>query len=144
MRKEAWLDRRQGTGWRMVCAHRQNIQTGIPPTWTHVPSHGCPEAGGIVQETLSLSQFGCDQKASDFMEKEESSFMLMVWASHRRGSGVPQPGLTERRGVSEVPSQAEGRVRAGRIAEKQGQFPRDRVMPHMVSGTESWTQNQCF
>lgn len=49
------------------------------------------------------------------MQKDESSFVPLVWASHRRGRGIPQPGLMGRRGVSEDSSRAESRVRAGRM-----------------------------
>lgn len=68
---------------------------GIPPMGTQTPSHGCLNTGGLVWETPSLVELGYNSESQNFMEKLGSSFMPMVWASHGKGHGAPQPGLME-------------------------------------------------
>lgn len=79
------------------------------------------------------------QKAGNFTEKDESSFLRMVWACHRRGIGVSQPG--SRRGkVSLRPHQGQKWSQGWRDAEeKQGPFPKDEAVALHGMGTESQT-----
>lgn len=113
-------DRGQGTGLGER-VHRWGIPMGMLPTWPQRPSRGCPEPGGIVQEPRVWFNSGVTQEARSLMQMEESSFVPTVGASPRAaGGGERQPELTARRGVSEGPSRAEGRVRAGRMRRRRG------------------------
>lgn len=60
----------------------------------------------------------------------------------QQGKGIPQPDLAERRGVSEDPSRAGSKARAGRTLRRgRIHFPETKEWPYMVSG-QSQTQNQ--
>lgn len=69
---------------------------GTPPMGTQRTSRGCLKTGGLVWEPPSLVELSYNSESQNFMEKLGSSLMPMVWASHRRGHGVSQPGLMER------------------------------------------------